>query len=366
MNRNRIHKRKIMGLDKRVWGVMVIAIILPLLLLSYYLVDKKECLPVDFYFKSMSEKTGNEFLPGETIIFKASSKSDDITWDFGDQSPKAYGNYIIHEFHSAGNYAVNASTGSGCEKIKQVTIKKMVSELGNTLTVGYVAGEEIIGPHSTIAGKEEWFMCMVTASAYAWSVVNYPKMHQTGLSAKFKFPSPGKYNVQVILDNDQSKRYSKEIIVKDETGKPEPANTKEVIRQLIPSDFEKNPNPGGTAEPPQNPVQDVPVTAPAKVEPPKRKTIFISNETFNSFMESVLNDQKDISDFSQYLFYEGATKVQVKGESDFKTFTWLYQELKGKSKKYKLKTVELIRDEHGHVTSIKVEYKIKGIWPFNK
>lgn len=356
MATNRIYTRKTMGLDKRVWFVMLAGIIIPLGLLSYRLIDKKECIPIDFTVKSISGGTGNVFIFGETIIFKASTISNDVTWDFQDNSPKSFGKYVIHKFRSPGNYLVKASTGPGCEEIKQIVINSV--PVNDSTSIGTVSGQEIIGPVATIPGKEELFTCMVSAGSYEWSVVNYPKLHQTGITAQFTFPREGTYTVQVTLDNDRSKRFTKEILVQiDEEAVKRQNKQAEEVRQLIPF------TPITVIEKPVK-EDDLAKEEPVVIIPPKeavKKKMFISNETFFSLMEMVLNNQKDISDFNQYLFSEGATKVQVKGEGSFKTFSWLYQELKGKNKKLKLKSIELIRDENEHVINIKVEYKKRSL-----
>ena len=201
MNSNSIYTRKTFGLDKTVWLVMLAAIIIPSGLLSYTLISKKDCVPVKFTFSSFSTHAGNIFRTDETISFNASSK--DITWDFGDHSGNAYGQYFEHKFLSQGDYYVKAKSDLGCDTIQKIVIVKPKQD----------SIIEITGPDNTVTGSTVYFKYPVKANHYEWSVTDHTGfVIQKTPTAKFIFPVKGTFTIQVNLDNDPTKRATKVIV----------------------------------------------------------------------------------------------------------------------------------------------------------
>ena len=337
MTSNRIFTKQIMGLDYRVWRVMLILSILSLGLLSYRLLDSKKCMPVNFSIKTIVTHTGNTYNAGETLSFISSANKDEITWDFGDNTEKASGQYVTHTYQNSGSYKITASTGAGasCETVQSIqVIQEVVSPESNN---NMVTGEEIVGPVSTLTGKQEIFTCMVTAATYEWSISNYPKMTQSGSTAKFQFPTPGKYTVQVTLNADRTKRYIKEINVEaaPNLNSPIPEN----IKPLIPESVQPLPPP-----------------------PPEKKSVNISNDIFKGYLEKVIDKKMAAADFDNYLCYKGETRVTLNGT--LMTFNALCEEISGKKRrkmiigktKIKIKSAEMLRDKDGCVNIIDVEY----------
>ena len=331
MTSNRIFTRQLLGLDYRVWLVMLIISILSLVLLSYRLIDASQCMPVNFTIKTTSNHTDSTYLIGEKLTFISSTNKDEITWDFGDNSEKITGHEDInHVFLKTGNYKITASTGSACEMVKLITVIKTeaIQKKGSDVVVG----EEILGPFSTMTGREEQFFCMVTANAYEWSIPNYPKMTRTGSTAKFTFPSAGKFLIQVTLDHDFTKRFSKEITV--EAAPDVQSNLPDDIKPLIPSG----------------------------VQPLTNLTVKISDETFKGYLEKVIDKKMSAADFDNYLCYKGETKVILNGE--LITFNALCEDISGKKRrklllgrtKIKIKTAEMRRDKDGCVNIIEIKY----------
>ena len=197
-----------------------------------------------------------------------------------------------------------------------------------------VTGEEIVGPTATMTGKQEIFTCMVSAKSYEWSIPNYPKMIQVGATAKFQFPSAGKFIVQVTLDHDRTKRYVKEVNV--EAAPNEKSQIPEDIKPLIP--------PG---------VQPLPEV---------NQSVKVSDAIFLSYLEKVVDKKMTANDFNDYLCYKGETKVISNG--DLMTFTAFCEEITGKKRrkmiigktKIKIKSAELRRDNDGCVNIIEVKY----------
>jgi PKD repeat protein len=325
-----------MGLDYRVWRVMLIISVLSLGLLSYRLIDSKKCIPVSFSIKTIAIHTDSTYSVGENLSFIASSNKNEVTWDFGDNSAKITGQYVTHAYQNTGSYKITASTGTGssCETTMQIVIAPAVIQKDDA---NLVTGEEILGPLSTITGKDEIFTCMVTARVYEWSISNYPKMTQKGSTAKFQFPTAGKYTVQVTLDGDRTKRYSKEITVEaaPDLSSPIPDD----IKPLIPEG-----------------VQPLPL-------PDANTTVKITDATFKEYLEKVIDKKMTAADFDNYLCSKGGTPVILNGEP--MTFNALCEEISGKKRRkmiigktrIKIKMAEMRREKDGCVNTILVNTK---------
>lgn len=334
MTANRIFTRQAMGLDYRVWRAMLLLIILSLGLISYRLIDSKKCSPVNFSIKTIAIHTDSTYSVGETLSFISTANKNEIIWDFGDNSDKITGQYVTHTFAQTGSYNITATTGTSCETTKPITIIPVlvIQSKDNSLVVG----EEIVGPASTMAGKEESFFCMATATAYEWSIPNYPKMIQSGPTAKFQFPTAGKYMVQVTLDHDRTKRYSKEITVE----------AAPVVKTLIPQDIK-----------PLLPESVQPLPPPET-----NSTVKIADAIFLGYLEKVIDKKMTAPDFDNYLCYKGETKVISNGE--LMSFSAFCEEISGKKRrkmiigktKIKIKVAEMRRDKDGCVNIIEVKY----------
>lgn len=333
MKSNRIFTKQVLGLDYRVFRLILAVMILSLGLLSYRLLDKKECTSVKFIIKTITPHTDSSYSAGESLSFIASSGANEITWDFGDNSPSITGQYVTHKYLSTGSFEVAAITGLSCQTMQRITVKPP-SELskGN----GPVnPGEEIIGPFATTTGIEETFTCMVGAEFYEWSIPNYPKMIRSGSSAKFVFPAAGKFLVQVTLDHDRTKRYTKEITVEaPQAVKP---LVPENIKPLIPNEVQPLPD-------------------------PKTFSVKISDVIFTEYLGQVIDKKMAAADFDKYLCYKGETKVVSNG--DVMTFNAFCEEISGKKRrkfiigktKIKINTAVLRRDNDGCVNIIEVKY----------
>ncbi|MBK7433748.1 MAG: PKD domain-containing protein [Chitinophagaceae bacterium] len=326
MSNNSIYTRNWGGLDRNVWFVFIAAILLPLGLVAYRLFDKPKCSPVNFTFKSISVDTGNVFPAGETIIFQAYTTSSDINWDFGDKQGGSTGQFVEHKYMQPGDYFVNASTGFSCDNRKKITITKAPEDPVKTLGTG----DEIKGPTFSITEKENIFTSTLKATAYEWTLVNYSYPAQTGPTAKFTFTEPRAYTIQLMVDNDRTRKYFSQITVKP---KPSPVATQS----------------GGGPKPTIS------------------STLVVSPETFKTFMQQVVDEKKFAADFGAYLCSGGATPVIINGEKEGKNFEQACAELKGKKvrkkilvldkRKIEITDVKITRDASDCVTQLEITYK---------
>ncbi|MEO7306575.1 MAG: hypothetical protein ABIR78_13830 [Ferruginibacter sp.] len=335
MKAKRIFTRQVLGLDYRVLRVILAMMIIALGLLSYRLIDKKECTPVNFLIKTITVHTDSSYMAGETLSFIASANENEINWDFGDNSPKVTGQYVTHKFLRIGTFNITASTGTSCDALQAITIKPAedMGKKGDQV----ISGEEIIGKVSTLAGSEETFTCMVTATSYEWSIPNYPKMTANGSTAKFRFPNAGKFLVQVTLDHDRTKRFSKEITV--EPVVIEKSHLPENIKPLIPEGVKPLPDPE-----------------------PANTSVKISDAVFTDYLSKVIDKKMTAPDFDKYLCYKGETKAVLNG--DLVSFNALCDEISGKKRRkliigrtrIKITSATMRRDNDGCVNIVEVKY----------
>jgi hypothetical protein len=352
MSNKRIYLKKFMGLDMMIWKTGFVCIILSLLLLSYKLAKRETCKPVSFYAKSGVINTGNIFYLGESISFKSSVGGNKIEWNFDDDTPLAAGEYVTHRFAKEGRYYVKVSSGSNCEFAQIVSIvkPKAQTELEDLETTG----EKIYGKNATYTGMEEIYQSLVKGDIYEWVVLNQPAMKKDGPVASFSFPGKGTYTLQLTVNNDRTKRYTKEIIVQElEKPSSKPGDVKQLIK---PSEIDPIILPAKPEKPEQ-----VTVTPPV-IEPPSApKKIKIGEPAFASYLQQVIDGQMLEADFYRYLAEEGATKVRYNNDKTTRNFSWLCNELNGKKKgfiikkKVKIESVILKKDEADRITLIVVK-----------
>lgn len=368
MNANRIYTRKLLGLDNKVWLFMISVIILAIGLLSYRLADRKECIPFTFSIKAINIHTDGFFYTDETLSFSASIKTQNIQWDFGDNSRPQTGQFVTHRFTKEGKFFINASTVPGCETIKEITVK---APLPTPLAIDSSrvdTGEKIIGHTTTFSGTNEVYVCAAIGNSYDWAIVNRPaiKPQSLGSTANFQFPNAGKYTIQVTVDNDRNKRYFKDITVEN-VASPK-SEVPEKITRLIPlpqqAPAQNQPQERPNAAPQANPQPTSPVTDASANKPSNSKKI-VGNAAFKEYLEKFMSNDMEAADFDRYLCGGGSTKVIMNGDkSDMKTFTSLCKFLReGKikkavifKKKIKLESVTLHRDNDNCIILIDVNY----------
>lgn len=236
MNSNRFSTRKSLGLDNRVWYVMLTVIVVSIGLLSYELADTKKCVPVHFTFRRLlaaeSDTTVAVFRVGETIMFSASKNPDIISWDFNDNSPIQYGQYINHEFKMERDYYVTARVGRGCNDVQKISIIKADENIATPSAEQIITG----GDSTVYPNIRQTYTCMQPADYYDWNLDGYPAMRQQGVSAsaKFTFPKPGTYTVRVTLNHDVSKQYPKLVIVSEEVRPAPPVFNPDPQTETVP------------------------------------------------------------------------------------------------------------------------------------
>src|SRR6187399_3265243 len=102
-----IFSRRILGLDTRVWRLMLIVLVLSFGLLSYKIINKDKCIPFYIEIGRKSHIADTFYFTGENIRFIASISSEDLSWDFNDNSTvTTKGSFVVHTFKKEGKYYV--------------------------------------------------------------------------------------------------------------------------------------------------------------------------------------------------------------------------------------------------------------------
>ena len=305
--------------------MIIITMVLSLGLLSFFVIDRKKCIP--FTFMITPNTDSNIYYTGKTLYFDASISSKNMVWNFDDSTEGGKGLSVHHIFSKEGKYTITASINSDCDASRDITVLRNPDDLN---------GNEIIrGPDNILAGKETEFTCFKIADSYDWLIVNHPEIKRLvkGPTAKMSFPNGGAYTIQVTLNGDRIKSYYKDIVVIGNTTQPK---TIVVPKQLI------APQPKPLIE----------------KEPVKEKAItLIAASIFKNKLISVLNDaptKLTVDGFDQYLFYGINTKVQLSNGEQPLTFGAFYNMINGKHNNLNIENVEFKQDGDGKIYLIKV------------
>jgi hypothetical protein len=331
MNSKRILTRKTLGLDHRVWRVMIVLFLLSAGLYSYTLIDTPKCTEVDFKIKTIDNDS--VYYTDEILSFSTLRFEKNITWDFNDNSPAGTGTFITHRFATEGKYFIKVTVNSDCPFTRPITVRKAVVETLDTK-------EQIDGHASTFVGASESFTTLAKANTYEWIVENHPEYALlNGQSATYRFTSPGDFTIKLTLDKDRFKIYRKSITVV-ENEKPKPV---EKINKLI--DYDKL----------------------EKLDNQTTGKTGISDKTFAEYLGKVIAGEFTATNFDDYLCSSGKTPVILNGKADKQiTFSQACAGLNGKKrskflgmgkKTIKIKSVHLNKAKDNCITLIEIKYE---------
>ena len=350
MKNSAIFTKKSMGLDNKVWVSMLIVILLSFGLYGYRLIDNsinKACIPVAVKINGQLNTDSLTFSINERLFFSASNvPGSDVNWFFSDNNEKQEGYTTSHIFRKTGIFQINITVNGKCDNFTKVHIIKpapvVIDSSGNII-------EYIKGPDNTQTGKEVIFTTDATSGIYEWTILNNqnykPRLTK---DASFKFNNGGEYIVQLKLDNDNTKRYTKSITVEEPPLTDDGDKTKQgsgpkptyIIPPIVPK-----PSPVDTAKP----------VVPTPEPEPSHKVI--TNALLKAFLEQVASGAKTVKDFDIYLCSGGETKVL--DNKDWTTFAEFCKKLQ--SKKIEIQSVEQGKN-NDCIMSITVKSKKKGWW----
>lgn len=351
MNANIIFTKKVSGFDKRIWFVMAVSVAISLLLMgyvSYNRTDDIPCKPVSIAINGITKFDHAVFNTGEFLLFRAPiSPGDRITWDFGDNTKIEEGFTATHTYNQQNIYRIVVTVNGKCRSELIVNVKPPITITDNDNLL-----EGIMGRDTTNMGVDENFSTILEAGSYEWSIENDNNyVTRYGKETVFRFRTPGRFTVVLMLDNDLSKKYRKQVYVKERVNIDRGEGP---IRSLINDDYtivkqrpEDKPPPQVNNVPP--PVANNPVAS-------ERTIIKIENLQFKEYLQSLVCGEMNSSDFDKFLHDGGKTKTFINNK-DSKTFEELCNVIKGK--KIKIENVDLVKD-NGRIINIKVMYDQKS------
>lgn len=370
MNPSRIFTKRRMGLDSNVWLIMLLLMILSAGLLGYKVIDNnnKPCGQVDIVINGLSNDDNHSYNIGEPLLFRAGiSSREKIIWDFDDNSKKEEGFTTSHIFKEPKIYNVTVTVNGNCESVAILHIKKPMSQA--KYTPHPIVTNSIIGANEINVRVDEKYFTPLVADSYEWSIkdnVNF--VTRKGKEATFRFKTPGTYTIQLVLNHDNQKKYTKTIYVIDPLSKAKTNAGFEQPRVLVP-DYpvpDKKPEQNPVTQNQQSQNQSVappPVTVnPLPVDNTSKKTEdqpVVHKLVSNNTLKAMLEGGAPPDEFNVFLCDDGNTKVNENGK--WSTFAQFYKNITGK--KIEFESVEQVK-ENDCIVNLTVKYKKKKSWPF--
>lgn len=350
------YPQKQRGLDTRVWLAMLLVSVLSIGLISYNKATEEPCAPLNIAINSSHKAAAGRFNTNEVITFSSlrmGKKSENIVWSFGDATPTAKGSRVTHNYAAGGNYTVTATINGKCGETKVISVK----EIAPIKTDSVILTNDIItGNFSPNMREKATYKCIAFAKSYEWRIL-YKKSFdvQTGQEAIYSFPNVNTYTLQLRLDNNPHKTFSKTIHVLPSnigrTPRPIPLPPLPAPPRPPKADTSKNP----VAVTPSAPTPDQPKADAAKSEPPR--VIEVNDRRFLKLLQGVIAGSNDVQDFNDYLQDKGKTRVFLNNK-DWKTLEELCLMIKG-NRERKAEAVEAVRVDK-QVTHLKVKAKKKN------
>jgi hypothetical protein len=351
-----LYTRRISGIDYRVWTVMLLTCLLCLAFYGYQQIqfnaaNSQTCSSTGI---TINSEEGKAIELNRAYIFTIQTETNaKVEWEFGGVKGSDNKNVVQYKFTKEGMYKVLAKVNGRCKFEIEVIVRNPV------LLPPEKAFFDIFIDSTTLkAGNTANFSCVTNqrVNSYKWTCTGLKEV-QYGEVAAFTFANAGTYWVHLIVNNDSLHMISKEI-------KVEPTPLQEPVFDISnPGKFD--PNVDKLLKPGENPFQNNnqsqkdpnPGTEEQKLpenqkeEPAKPKPTEIASETLKDLLQQVLNEEKEIEELFEYLYYKESTVVQDGDERmNIKEFC-------KKKKKKKIKSLELKKDEHGIQ---KIIVKMKG------
>jgi hypothetical protein len=319
---NIYHKSRL-GIDNKVWLVMLCTVLAGLGVLSFKVATTERCQTVSLNMKGVMEHDMEHYyFTGENISFTAGMpKSQEIVWDFGDGSPAASGSTVQHSYQNEGNYLVTVTINQRCREAVNVHISQPVLK---TLALPSNTGNEertIIGKDYAQVGELSIYQTETTAEQYEWSIENNAAFGvKTGNKAAFSFTDPGSYTIQLKLNNDPNRVYRKTIIVQAINLKNTAIKPDELPPLPLPAPQDKPGAPSGNL-PSESHTENNTAT--------EKKFEVIPDQIFKEIFQEIADGKSEAADVAKYLCDGAGTKVRGNGKT-FSNLGLFCEELKGK------------------------------------
>lgn len=365
MNAVGLYTRKITGLDYRVWLSMLIMCLICLALLGYQKIKASSTITMTCatnLFITVNGKDANDdavcYLNQITLFRINAAPGAKVEWNFGDGSDPVEGAIASHTFHSESSYTVQATIDGRCKYAQDIVVQLESVKATEITEIKIYADSNKI-----MAGTPLRFSCAsknIREETYQWMVLGTDQIQTTKI-ATFSFPAEGQYTVELMLNNDQTKKaYTKiEVAPIPQTNSinnniPNPnVGGFDQLGPLIPP----NGNPSATTG---NSQQQGNAGSSAAQEPPKSEPTppdiqEIDPSTFQSLLQNVLKGGEQIDALYPYLKYKGSTKIEVNGDMPYINLSEFCISKRGR----KIKSLEFVkeRENQKNIQIIKVKLR---------
>jgi hypothetical protein len=359
-----------MYLDRKIWFTMLVVCIISMGLMGYSYISKQRC--VTYNIIARGTLAGGKNITGEPIFFSISpSNGEEIIWNFGDRTgneTKISYSVAKHTYTKEGVYNVSAKSKMVCSNVEiKVIVSKAVKPEGKKI--------QIVGPVTLQVGQRvTYYTPEVDCKDFEWKILDkgFPIIHKQ--FANYAFQTPGLYRLQLTLDNNLNKTSVIDIHVREGNSKvPPPAPPTVYIPRIRPTPAPRLQQLQEKNHPANN--ENVDVKPQAKIVEPvveMKKHTKIGNRSFQKMLEDVINGEKQLEDFDEFLSLRGKTPVTITGEKQNKKFYQIINQIMGK-RKYTVSDVELIKDpmDETIIKSINLTLQdnrsfLKKVWERNR
>lgn len=215
-----VYSKKWWGLDYRFWLIWIGLLLITVLSWAVKRAIKPTCPLVTIEKQGTytnAQLISHTFKLKENVKFSISGHNAPNAEWYVDSILIGKGIKIEHAFLAPGKHSVKAVVNNVCSYYAVVHIlafEHMPSVLKSTEPLAH---QDIIEGATTFdIGAVNYFTTQVQANAYEWQILELPEYGiKTEQTAGYSIISPGTYTLQLMLDNDPKKIYTKSITVND-------------------------------------------------------------------------------------------------------------------------------------------------------
>ena len=343
---------KYSGIDKKVWLTMSLLLIVSLIGLSCVLLNNHSCEAFSISIKGDAVEAANTYHTGSIVTFAAdASSSENIQWNFGDNSTGQSGKEVSHVFKKAGTYFITALVSDECTETIRVTIKNPVEASAAQLST---VKDLITGPEYMEVGVAGNFTVATNAASVEWSIAgepSYPK--QFSKTATYTFRKQGVFTLKVKVGNTVRTRdiHVASLAAPKADDAENSGSTDNMLRRAAA---------GKGIELPEEsaPVSLKEKQAGGHTEAENSGSTVIADQQFVYLLNEATRGKKDLQSFKEFLC--GGTKTKVLIDKEWTTFEAFFEKIHG-NKKYDIKSVQVDRDADNCILKMTIKYKKHGI-----
>lgn len=360
-----IYNRRKMGMDYRVWLVMLLTCLLTLGLFGYKKISHKTCSSRTVYVNGTELTEASATYTKNKLLFKINAERNaTVVWNFNDGTSKIKGLIVSHAFTNEGVYKVQVTVNNTCSYENYITI---VAPLAGATTVAPVI-DMFVEPKVIVAGKPITFygVSNIGIHAYKWQFVNAGLQDQYSSTATVAFKKEGSYKVRLTINNNPAFSIVKQVTVAAEThdvpSLPEIFSADNQTGGAggpigPPIDMDNEGNRGGNTPNGTPSINTTPVS-PDNAPPP---AVAVDPNTLKSLLQEVINGEKEIEELYVYLSFKKDTKVEINGKQPTKNLKPAIEEIKEK-RHPKIEELEIVKNDRNEIQTLKLKIIERKRW----